>query len=434
MNDKTRSDWAHGLQHCIGRLTSLADASCSLRVTLREDKLIELVLTSTFHDKSGLNNYFAGFERLNALIDGSTFLPQSREEHDAIWGNFPLLRCRGTAPSFKLGDIWFACDFRIGPFLDELLLEIEPFNCRFSYQVNVCKIAIDPRWIADARKNALKIGGIPGVASDALKMQEDLAHGLVNANAVVEEYLGVENSEASAVIMESLKRRFDLQYSRLRFEIPHFEFSQNSYEDSLLLGIHSGLIEGLNIDDVCTSAIDHSTSIELLSWSPSNRLSDRLETNRAKFNREELVELNAEAMSSFDVFFSYNAKDKPIVRRLAAALRSRGLKVWLDEWELVPGRPWQNALEEIIQTAKSAAVLVGKDGLGPWEVPEMRACLDQFVKRQLPVIPVLLPDTRNKPDLPIFLRQFTWVDLRSGLTSEGLNQMQWGITGVKPKP
>jgi hypothetical protein len=63
----------------------------------------------------------------------------------------------------------------------------------------------------------------------------------------------------------------------------------------------------------------------------------------------------------------------------------------------------------------------------------MRACLNEFVKRKLPVIPVLLPGAPAKPDLPLFLQAFTWVDLRSGLTDDGLDRLEWGITGVKPK-
>ena len=138
--------------------------------------------------------------------------------------------------------------------------------------------------------------------------------------------------------------------------------------------------------------------------------------------------------SQFDVFLSHNSKDKPAVRQLAEELRNRGLKVWLDEWELVPGRPWQEALEEIIQLTKSAAVLVGADGLGPWEIPEMRACLSEFVSRRLPVIPVLLPGASKKPDLPLFLKQFTWVDLSDGLTEDGIDRLEWGVTGKKPNP
>jgi hypothetical protein len=134
----------------------------------------------------------------------------------------------------------------------------------------------------------------------------------------------------------------------------------------------------------------------------------------------------------FDVFFSHSGKDKAIVRELAEAIRARGLEVWLDEWELVPGRPWQEAIEDAIQTARTAAVLVGPEGMGPWEIPEMRACLEQAVRRSMPVIPVLLPGVTTSPTLPPFLERFTWVDLREGLDRAGLDRVQWGITGVKP--
>ena len=136
---------------------------------------------------------------------------------------------------------------------------------------------------------------------------------------------------------------------------------------------------------------------------------------------------------SFHVFLSHNSKDKPIVRELAQKLtESCNLRVWLDEDQLVPGRSWQEALEKIIQTTQAAAVLIGESGLGPWEDPEMRACLSEFVNRKLPVIPVLLPDTPATPKLPLFLKSFTWVDLRDGLTDPGLEKLVWGITGVKP--
>ena len=135
----------------------------------------------------------------------------------------------------------------------------------------------------------------------------------------------------------------------------------------------------------------------------------------------------------FDVFLSHNSRDKPAVLQLAEALRASGIRVWLDAWELVPGQPWQEAIEEVIERTKAAVVLVGRDGLGPWEIPEMRGCLQEYVRRRLPVIPVLMPGTSSKIDLPLFLRSFTWVDLRSGVNKEGLNRLIWGITGKKEK-
>ena len=135
----------------------------------------------------------------------------------------------------------------------------------------------------------------------------------------------------------------------------------------------------------------------------------------------------------FDVFLCHNSKDKPTVILLAKRLEAAGVKVWLDAWELRPGHPWQDALEEIIASTRSAAVLVGQDGIGPWENREMRALLNQFVRRGLPVIPVLLPDCPQQPELPLLLQEFTWVDCRKGKEEEGFHRLVWGITGVKPQ-
>src|SRR3712207_3405107 len=103
------------------------------------------------------------------------------------------------------------------------------------------------------------------------------------------------------------------------------------------------------------------------------------------------------ASQTFDVFLSHNSKDKPMVRQLAEALAARGLQVWLDEWQLQPGLSSQQLLEEGIRASRSAAVLVGKDGLGPWEDEEMQAALRLAVRDQRPIIPVLLPDAPSQP-------------------------------------
>jgi hypothetical protein len=98
---------------------------------------------------------------------------------------------------------------------------------------------------------------------------------------------------------------------------------------------------------------------------------------------------------------------------------------------LRPGYPWQDALEDIIENARTAAVLVGADGLGPWEDVEMRACLTEFVQRKLPIILVLLPGCPEQPNVPLLLRSFTWVDLRND-TEESFQRLLWGITGNNP--
>jgi tetratricopeptide (TPR) repeat protein len=129
----------------------------------------------------------------------------------------------------------------------------------------------------------------------------------------------------------------------------------------------------------------------------------------------------------FDVFVCYSSTDKIVARHLTDQLKARGLRVWLDELELIPGQPWQEGLEEGIQASRAIAVLLGRDGPRPWQKEEMQVALQLAVQRRLPVIPVLLPGVSAEPELSPFLRSRTWVDLRQGLSPAGLDRLEWGI-------
>jgi len=137
-------------------------------------------------------------------------------------------------------------------------------------------------------------------------------------------------------------------------------------------------------------------------------------------------------MPGFDVFLSHNSSDKPTVRALKQALDKRGLRCWLDEEQLRPGLRGQNLREQGIKGSGSVAVCVTADGLGPWEKEEMEATLNLAVHDGCLIIPVLLPGALSKPELPMFLANRIWVDLRRGLDVEGIDRLEWGITGKKP--
>jgi predicted phosphodiesterase len=134
--------------------------------------------------------------------------------------------------------------------------------------------------------------------------------------------------------------------------------------------------------------------------------------------------------SNFDVFLCYNSEDRSAVKRIGESLKKRGILPWMDEWESRPGLPWQRVLEEQIRQIKSAAVFIGKEGIGPWQQMELEAFLREFVDRGCPVIPVLLLDAPKKPKLPIFLKGMTWVDFRKD-DPDPLERLIWGITGER---
>ena len=136
------------------------------------------------------------------------------------------------------------------------------------------------------------------------------------------------------------------------------------------------------------------------------------------------------AFHKHTVFLCHNSLDKPAVKEIGQRLRARGIVPWLDEWELRPGFSWQELLEAQIESISSAAVFIGREGLGPWQQREMRSFLNEFVERGCPVIPVLLADAPQEPKLPIFLKGHTWVDFRK-TDPEPLDRLIWGITGQR---
>jgi hypothetical protein len=135
---------------------------------------------------------------------------------------------------------------------------------------------------------------------------------------------------------------------------------------------------------------------------------------------------------TFHVFICHNSADKIAARELALALKQQGIRPWLDQWEIAPGTDWQGALEEQMLTIKSAAVLVGSSGMGPWQDLEKKAFLQQFLNRRSPVIPVILSDYKGELELPPFLSMLQFVDFRE-TDPNPLEYLIWGITGKRPE-
>lgn len=134
----------------------------------------------------------------------------------------------------------------------------------------------------------------------------------------------------------------------------------------------------------------------------------------------------------FDVFLSHNSADKPAVEWLANRLRAEvGLKVFLDKWNLVPGKPWQRELKEALNQSATVAVSFGPSGDGPWHHQEVQVALLHAVRTQdeCRVVPVVLPGGRAE-SVTGFLALRTWVDFRNGLDDgEAFRRLVAGIKG-----
>ncbi|MGE3313018.1 MAG: toll/interleukin-1 receptor domain-containing protein [Limisphaerales bacterium] len=145
----------------------------------------------------------------------------------------------------------------------------------------------------------------------------------------------------------------------------------------------------------------------------------------------------ASGFGNFDVFVSYNSRDHVLVTELAEGMSGKGLKPFLDRWDLAPGLRWRPELERVLAACGSVVVMLGPHGLGEVQQREVDVALRRQDKDpRFPVVPVLLPGGEPPGG---FLEQLTWVDVRDQATSAAVENLvgvlrnEWGADVQRKK-
>jgi hypothetical protein len=137
------------------------------------------------------------------------------------------------------------------------------------------------------------------------------------------------------------------------------------------------------------------------------------------------------AADQFDVFMAHNSRDKGIVLEICNHLRAAGINPWIDVEQIPPGRWFQDVIQSAIPKVRAVAVFLSGSGIGRWQAVELRAFVSQCVERDLPVIPVLLPDQDSFPDKLLFLWELNYMRWDSTESRKSTDLLVWGITGRK---
>jgi hypothetical protein len=136
----------------------------------------------------------------------------------------------------------------------------------------------------------------------------------------------------------------------------------------------------------------------------------------------------------FDVFLAHNTKDKPDILKINDYLLKKGIYSWIDVEQIPPGRWFQDVIQAIIPKIKSAAIFIGKHGIGRWQAVELRSFISQCVERDMPVIPVLLPGVTQMPDELVFLKELGFIQFEKSIDELScLENLIWGVTGENHK-
>lgn len=101
-----------------------------------------------------------------------------------------------------------------------------------------------------------------------------------------------------------------------------------------------------------------------------------------------------------DIFISYSRKDSACAYRIARMLEGQGFKIWIDKTNIAPGDPFPTTIYEAIQNARAMIILWSKNSeSSPYVQRELEAWQNQYMHRQMPIIPIWLDDTALHPKL-----------------------------------
>src|SRR5262245_5100556 len=110
-------------------------------------------------------------------------------------------------------------------------------------------------------------------------------------------------------------------------------------------------------------------------------------------------------------FLSYTSQDFALMQALKAVLQRRdaGAHVFFAPESMRAGGFWQQQLADEIAQSNAFVLLVGENGIGPWQVMEYYEALDRRAKE--PGYPLILMLSGRHPEAPglPFVRQLHWI-------------------------
>lgn len=119
-------------------------------------------------------------------------------------------------------------------------------------------------------------------------------------------------------------------------------------------------------------------------------------------------------------FMSYSRDDASYQRRIINALRQRGLNVWVDTENLIPGSPaWEREIERAIRSASGIIVLLSPNSNGSEWVRREISFAEQNQKR---IFPILIRGDEDD-SIPLRLSSHQRVDLRRNF-EDGIDQLE----------
>jgi hypothetical protein len=133
----------------------------------------------------------------------------------------------------------------------------------------------------------------------------------------------------------------------------------------------------------------------------------------------------------YDVFLCHNSRDRAGVLQLRDALAYLGISSWMDSDMIGPGDQPAAEIERVIEHVPAVALILGANGMGPWQRQEYYVFLARITSssHSIPpvrLVPVLMPGVAGSGDLPPFAKTHLIVDLRTDW-ADGVARLASGV-------
>lgn len=132
--------------------------------------------------------------------------------------------------------------------------------------------------------------------------------------------------------------------------------------------------------------------------------------------------------TDFDVLLCYNEEDILEVKKIEELLKEQRIQPWFAPSVAPPGTDWKKLLAKDMEQIKSVAVFIGRNGC-PWQQGLLEDFLWEFKEQGCPLIPAILQNVLDEPQLPIYLRRQGKVDFRQK-EPDPIKELLWGITRI----
>lgn len=226
----------------INYLSTIENASFSLRFSLNEKKLIKTLIILTFNQSTdSIATILSPFVKQNLFMNNSIIFPNSAEEHDIIINDYPKFIYKNDPHSYIFNNSFFLTDFKLYKVFDKILIESINNNIRLDYQINISHKKLSSDSIRDLKKNIIRINEESDIPEKIKDIESYIINKIISSDIIFEEFLSTDTIDNSRHLNALLAKIYKDDNNNEFFDAPDFSFTDSdNYSEMITLGLNSG--------------------------------------------------------------------------------------------------------------------------------------------------------------------------------------------------